>query len=216
MRFEEDLLCSRCGYNLSGLASDTRCPECGIAVWCSEAGDRLAAADGTWLQHIARGQRKILTAAILVIVVHVVFIFSAELLRSWLSPLAFDISLPLARLGAQTWLLVGVLELTRRDPRLTLTEPGLNVRLFVRAGAVLALCLAPVSGGILSPSGGSAFPFELLRVVYSLFLLLTRIIQCAVKGVHLQRVRFPPGKGSLQPVAIGATAEATKPSKPLV
>jgi len=45
---------------------------------------------------------------------------------------------------------------------------------------------------------------------------LARIIQCAVKGVHLQRVRFPPGKGSLQPVAIGATAEATKPSKPLV
>jgi hypothetical protein len=70
-------------------------------------------------------------------------------------------------------LLVGVLELTRRDPRLTLAKEVLNVRLFVRAGAVLALCLAPVSGGILSPSRGSAFPFELLRVVYSLVLLLT-------------------------------------------
>jgi len=29
-------------------------------------------------------------------------------------------------------------------------------------------------------------------------------------------VRVPPGKGSLQPVAIGAAVEATKPSKPLM
>ena len=87
--------------------------------------------------------------------------------------LAFDISLPLATLAAQTWLLVGVIELTRQDPRLTLAEGGLNVRLLVRAAAALALCLAPVSGGILSPSGGSAFPLELLRVAYTLVLLLT-------------------------------------------
>jgi hypothetical protein len=34
------------------------------------------------------------------------------------------------------------------------------------------------------------------------------------KGSDLQRVRFPPGNWSLQPVAIGAAAEVTKPSKP--
>jgi len=39
---------------------------------------------------------------------------------------------------------------------------------------------------------------------------LSRIIQCAVEGVDLQWVRFPPGKGSLQPVAIGAVMEVTK------
>jgi hypothetical protein len=40
------------------------------------------------------------------------------------------------------------------------------------------------------------------------------LAQCAVIGAGSQRVRNPTGKGSLQPVAIGAAAEATKPSKP--
>jgi len=38
---------------------------------------------------------------------------------------------------------------------------------------------------------------------------------CAVKGVDIQRVRFPPGDGSLQPVAIRAAEEVTTSSKPL-
>jgi hypothetical protein len=37
---------------------------------------------------------------------------------------------------------------------------------------------------------------------------------CAVKGVGFQRVQIPPGNWSLQPVAIGAAVEVTKPSKP--
>jgi len=39
---------------------------------------------------------------------------------------------------------------------------------------------------------------------------------CAVKGVDIQWVRFPPGDGSLQPVAIRATEEVTNSSKPLM
>src|SRR6516164_2419872 len=37
---------------------------------------------------------------------------------------------------------------------------------------------------------------------------------CAVKGVDLQWVQFPPGKRSLQPVAIGAAVEVTILPKP--
>ena len=37
---------------------------------------------------------------------------------------------------------------------------------------------------------------------------------CAVKGVSFQQVQFLPGKGSLQPVAIGAVREATNLPKP--
>jgi hypothetical protein len=44
----------------------------------------------------------------------------------------------------------------------------------------------------------------------ALWELLARIIQCAVKGVDLQWVQFPPGNWSLQPVAIGAVMEVTK------
>jgi DNA/RNA endonuclease YhcR with UshA esterase domain len=39
---------------------------------------------------------------------------------------------------------------------------------------------------------------------------------CAVKGVDIQRVRFPPGDGSLQPVAIREAEEVTISSKPLM
>ena len=41
-------------------------------------------------------------------------------------------------------------------------------------------------------------------------------IGCAVKGVDLQRVEVPPGKGSLQPVAIGAAEEVTNLPEPLM
>jgi hypothetical protein len=36
------------------------------------------------------------------------------------------------------------------------------------------------------------------------------------KGGDFQWVQFPPGDGSLQPVAIGAAEEVTSPSKPLM
>lgn len=173
MNAADGFLCNRCGYNLSGLSPDGRCPECGVSVARSQAGDSLSAADGTWLGHIARGQYRIVSAAILVIVVHGVFVVSAEYIRSWLTPTAFDLALPLARIAAQVWLLIGVLGLTRQDPRLTLVEASLNLRFFVRAGAGLALCLAPVSGGVLNSSLGSALPLQPLRVAYSAFVLLT-------------------------------------------
>ena len=39
---------------------------------------------------------------------------------------------------------------------------------------------------------------------------------CAVKAGDFQWVQIPPGGGSLQPEAVGATEEVTNPSKPLM
>ena len=39
---------------------------------------------------------------------------------------------------------------------------------------------------------------------------------CAVKAGDFQWVQVPPGNGSLQPEAVGATEEVTNPSKPLM
>jgi len=39
---------------------------------------------------------------------------------------------------------------------------------------------------------------------------------CAVKAGDFQWVQIPPGDGSLQPEAVGATEEVTNPSKPLM
>ena len=41
-------------------------------------------------------------------------------------------------------------------------------------------------------------------------------VSAPCKGGDSQWVRIPPGNWSLQPVAIGAAVEVTKPSKPLV
>jgi len=46
-----------CGYVLRGLPTNGACPECGTVISRSQEGDRLAAADPTWLRTITRGQR---------------------------------------------------------------------------------------------------------------------------------------------------------------
>lgn len=191
MSCDEDVLCSHCGYSLFGLAQDSRCPECGTAVEWSEPGDRLAAADGEWLRHLARGQRRIVVGAILVFAVHVLFIVSAVFLKGLLSPAVFDVSLPVAKLPCHVWLLLGILELTRQDPRLSLAEPGLSLRTAVRAGAALALCLAPISGGIFHSAPGLALPFEFFRALYSFVLVLTAAgVTVYLSGLAL---RIPDG-----------------------
>ena len=43
---------------------------------------------------------------------------------------------------------------------------------------------------------------------------LAGFIQCAVKGVDLQRELTPPGNLLFQPVVIGAAVEVTKLSEP--
>ena len=51
----EDLPCIHCGYNLRGLATDGRCPECGTSIARSIHGDLLSWADPLWLKRIDRG-----------------------------------------------------------------------------------------------------------------------------------------------------------------
>lgn len=180
IRFQKELLCIHCGYNLSGLESEGRCPECGAALRHAEAGNRLAAADADWLGHLARGQRKI-TAAVITFVLFAVW---ANVLKSFLSPSAFDLSFPIAKLVCHVWLLIGVLEITRQDPRLTLVEAGMNARIFSRVGAVLALCLAPISGGIPSLLRDSPATLQVVGIAYAVALLLT----VAVVTVYLSEL----------------------------
>jgi len=166
-------LCRRCGYNLFGLSADAKCPECGSLVEDSPAGDRLANADPTWLQHLLRGQRRLIAGTILLIAVHVSLVAIAPKLKQLLTPLAFDLSLPMARLVCQAWMLVGILELTRAEPRLRLTEQILDPRVCSRTGAILAIFLVPTGGDILRVLRGGGFQQAWLGGAYYLALLLT-------------------------------------------
>ena len=60
-RLLEDLLCNHCGYNLRGLLSEGRCPECGTEVARSLRGDLLVAADPAWLERLIRGHLYVAT-----------------------------------------------------------------------------------------------------------------------------------------------------------
>ncbi|MEZ6234312.1 MAG: hypothetical protein R3B68_08990 [Phycisphaerales bacterium] len=51
------LTCLACGYALTGLAHEDRCPECGLAIEVSRRGDALAHADPAWLERLHRGLR---------------------------------------------------------------------------------------------------------------------------------------------------------------
>jgi hypothetical protein len=52
-----DQPCRRCGYNLRGLSTNHRCPECGTPVGLSYHGEMLQFSDPTWLDTLHKGSR---------------------------------------------------------------------------------------------------------------------------------------------------------------
>ncbi|HEX3357094.1 MAG TPA: hypothetical protein VHS31_09000, partial [Tepidisphaeraceae bacterium] len=50
-----DLPCRKCAYNLRGLPSGGRCPECGTAVGFSVQGDLLRFCDPDWVDTLRNG-----------------------------------------------------------------------------------------------------------------------------------------------------------------
>lgn len=62
-----DLHCRLCGYNLRGLQSDGRCPECGTPVGRSTYGDLLRYSDPNWLAKLGRGANLVLWGILIAI-----------------------------------------------------------------------------------------------------------------------------------------------------
>jgi hypothetical protein len=64
----EDTPCRKCGYNLRGLSSDGRCPECGTSVGFSLQGDLLRFCDPGWVETLRRGIQCIIAGVVLAFV----------------------------------------------------------------------------------------------------------------------------------------------------
>jgi hypothetical protein len=64
-----DAPCRGCGYNLRGLSTDGRCPECGTVVGVSVQGDWLRFSDPQFLLTLRKGVRFILWSILITVIV---------------------------------------------------------------------------------------------------------------------------------------------------
>jgi hypothetical protein len=65
---DHDVPCRKCSYNLRGLSTDGRCPECGQPVGLSITGDLLRYSDPDWVAKLRKGINLILTGIVVMIV----------------------------------------------------------------------------------------------------------------------------------------------------
>jgi hypothetical protein len=123
-----EVACRRCAYNLRGLMSDGRCPECGTPVGLSLQGDLLRYADPAWLETLAGGLSLMLYGMLTVIAGGV----AGNLLAGFTHPVAEHL-LTLAGELVGVW---GAVLFTRPDPS------GLGEERYTNARRVIRICLA--------------------------------------------------------------------------
>lgn len=180
----DEMRCVRCGYNLRGLPSDGKCPECGTPIGRSHRGNILAAADSSWLAGLCRGLM-LVVAAVGIHIAGIVlgiggFFGIAELADR-------EEMIEAVHLGVSAVLLFsGVLFLTRLDPRLTLAENPVVLRKVSRGIAaaalfpyILTLSLVPLAPGALQLAGGLEWSLTALFIaaIVSASLYLGRLAE---------------------------------------
>lgn len=153
-----DILCIHCGYNLRGLTSDGRCPECGGAIADSMRGELLRFADVEWLTKLRLGVALKLWAITLAVLLAMGSGVLAVVMRS--PGTAMGIGLVVGLVGS-VFSLWGTWCITAPDPRLSLSEQSVTLRKVIRACAVAGL-----AGGVTQFGGtGVVAASEALSVV---------------------------------------------------
>ena len=145
-RIAEDKICIDCGYNLRGLRTDGRCPECGGQVAASLRGHELHYASLPWLRSVRRGfhmMKRAILLSLLAVVLGIVIEEGWEALhpgRSFpavASTIVFGVMLTLTSLLA----LYGFVLATGAEPRLAYHGEGWSFRRWARVLIVSALAL---------------------------------------------------------------------------
>lgn len=109
---ETDLPCRKCAYNLRGLASEGRCPECGSAIGLSLQGDLLRYSDPAWVRTLKRGVSTIILAIVIMVFVVIASIFVAVARSASISTLTWVAG----TIAAYACYLIGSWMLTTPDP----------------------------------------------------------------------------------------------------
>ncbi len=127
---ENDVKCTRCGYNLRGLSVDKLCPECGTPIERSTHGNFLRFADPAWLDKLRLGTVVMVWNLLIILVLGV----GAVLLTLAGLPETVVILLGLLANSLGLWAMFLV---TTPEPAIAFEEDPITLRKLVRTSAVL-------------------------------------------------------------------------------
>jgi hypothetical protein len=196
-----DTACVRCGYNLRTLLADGVCPECGETVAASIQEFFLHFAPAAWLRDLARGLRLVLVglgcSIVLPIIVGVIapltITYNPTRIPAWSSDsVLFSGAVHgLAHVVGGVLLIVGLVWLTRREPRQQQQPEGYTARRIIRLCCWL-LPIPTLGGLILSLSAptippltpGAPPPPGLIGPWFADFALLATIVGLAQMGIY--------------------------------
>ncbi len=130
---DQDVPCLVCGYNLRGLRTDGRCPECGTPVGRSLHGNYFRFAGPAYVRTLARGMSLVLWGFLLPIIAVIVAIgLSYGHMGDWAGILVAVVGL-----GSAALQVLGAWLVTAPDPCRLDRDAQLNARRLYRAGAVM-------------------------------------------------------------------------------
>lgn len=128
----DDHACAHCGYNLRGLSSEGRCPECFTPVARSLHGNLLRYADADWLERL----RFATVVKLWNIALTLLFVIVATIVAGAGLPGVITIILSTVIGGIGVW---ASFMITTQEPRIALSEDPVTWRKAVRVCAVAGL-----------------------------------------------------------------------------